>query len=84
MGAERTLTPHDVIGLRAEPATNVTASSATLDGSFIGNGAATNYWFEYGTSTSYGTNVPLPAPPGASAGSPPGPGRTIVSLPISG
>ncbi len=84
IGAERTLTPHDVIGLRAEAATNATASGATLNGSFVGNGAATNYWFEYGTSASYGTKLPLPAPPGASAASPPGPGRTNISLPISG
>src|SRR5262249_16954951 len=46
--------------------------------------SATNYWFEYGTSASYGTKIPLPAPPGASAGSPPGPGRTAVSIPITG
>jgi hypothetical protein len=36
------------------PATSVTATSATLTGSVDPNGRATTWYFEYGTSTSYG------------------------------
>ena len=34
---------------------NITASSATLDATVNPNGAATAYWFKYGTTTSYGS-----------------------------
>ena len=40
-----------------QPATNVTSSSATLNGSVNPNGSATTAWFEYGTSPSLGTMV---------------------------
>ncbi len=83
-GKDHPLTPHKVLGLRAEAATGIAPTSVTLHGSFVGNGAATNYWFEYGKTPAYGTMAPLPAPPGASAGSPAGPGRTALELPIAG
>jgi hypothetical protein len=38
-------------------ATNVTAQSATLNGTVNPNGATTNASFEYGTSTSYGSST---------------------------
>ena len=84
IGPDRTITPHSVFGLRAEAPTSVTATSATLNGSFVGNGAQTKYWFEYGTSSAYGTKVPLPVPPGGDAGSPSGPARSDLSANLTG
>jgi hypothetical protein len=49
-----TLAPPDVT---AGAATSITASSATLNGTVDSNGRATTYYFEYGTSTSYGTKT---------------------------
>ncbi|MFN7956591.1 MAG: choice-of-anchor Q domain-containing protein [bacterium] len=37
------------------PATNVTATSARLNGTITPNGTTTQYFFEYGPTTSYGT-----------------------------
>jgi YVTN family beta-propeller protein len=54
-------------------ATSVTSSSATLNGSVNPNGYSTNYYFEYGLTTSYGSNTTS-----TSAGS----GTTAV--PVSG
>jgi hypothetical protein len=84
IGPDHTFTPHNVLGLRAEAADAITSSSATLHGSFVGNGAHTTYYFEYGTSTSYGSKAPLPVPPGGDAGSPAGPGRTSLEASING
>jgi hypothetical protein len=39
------------------PATGVTTSQATLNGSLNPNGQATTYYFEYGKTTSYGTKT---------------------------
>ena len=42
-----------------ESATNITQSSATLNGTVTTNGLSTTVWFEYGTVTgSYGCNSP--------------------------
>lgn len=49
-----------------QQASNVGSSSANLIGTVDPSGAATTYWFEYGTGTAYGSA--LPASPG-SAGS---------------
>ena len=78
---DHSLTPHNVLGLRAEQPTNIAPTGATLNGSFVGNGAATSYWFEYGKTKAYGTT--MPASP-ASAGSPAGPGRTPLEIALSG
>ena len=51
-------------------ASNVTASAATLNGAINPNGKETTYRFEYGTSTSYGSSVPVPDA-GAGSGSKP-------------
>jgi sugar lactone lactonase YvrE len=48
-------------------ATAVTATTATLNASVNPEGSATTYYFEYGTTTSYGSKVPVPAA-GAGAG----------------
>jgi hypothetical protein len=49
-------------------ASGISAVTATLNGTVNPNGAATTYYFEYGTSTAYGTNT---APTSAGAGSTP-------------
>src|SRR5204863_1953168 len=41
-------------------ATVTGSSSATVGGSVNPNGAATTYWFQYGTSTSHGAVAPSP------------------------
>src|SRR5437016_6227711 len=58
-------------------ATNLSASSATLDGTVNPNGRATTWYFEYGASTSYGSNTPS-----QNAGS--GTTPVNVSAPLSG
>jgi alpha-tubulin suppressor-like RCC1 family protein len=63
----------------ARSATAVTGSAATLNGTLDAQGLETTYHFEYGTSTSYGTSVPVPD---ASAGS--GVGEKEVSQAITG
>jgi phosphodiesterase/alkaline phosphatase D-like protein len=49
-----------------QAASAVSRTGATLNATVTPNGLATTYHFEYGTTTSYGTNVPVPD---ASAGS---------------
>jgi alpha-tubulin suppressor-like RCC1 family protein len=44
-------------------ASAVTGTTATLNGAIVPNRFATTYQFEYGTTTSYGTKVPVPAAP---------------------
>ena len=55
---DRTFVPHAVANVQALPASNITRTSATLNGSFTGNGEPTTYHFEWGTSTSYGNSTP--------------------------
>jgi hypothetical protein len=43
-----------------QAATGIAVTGATLNGTVNPNGAATTYRFEYGTTTSYGTLVPVP------------------------
>lgn len=42
-----------------EIATAIEATQATLNGKVDPEGSATVYWFEYGTTTAYGTKVPI-------------------------
>ncbi len=62
-------------------ATAVTKDSAELGGSYTGEGLDTHYYFQYGTTTSYGQTEP--APPGADAGTASGP-QTLAPIAISG
>ena len=55
---DRTFMTHAVAGVQALPASNITRTSATLNGSFSGNGEPTTHHFEWGTSTSYGNSTP--------------------------
>jgi hypothetical protein len=59
---------------------NVTTSSAKLLGWLNPNGGTTNFYFQYGTTASYGASVP--APPGWSAGS--GTSAFLASYDLSG
>ena len=45
----------------------ITSTSAILNGSWIGNGEDTHYYFEWGTTTSYGNDTTLA--PGVDGGS---------------
>jgi hypothetical protein len=49
-----TLVPPDV---STGDASGITPSSATLNGTVDANGRSTTYYFDYGTSTSYGTRT---------------------------
>jgi hypothetical protein len=60
-GADQTFTPSASAAaptVTITPTTGVTSSAATLNGSVNPNGADTNWYFEFGTSTSYGTKTP--------------------------
>ena len=59
------------------PATSITPTSATLTGTVDPNGRATNWYFEYGTSTGYGSRTTA-----RSAGS--GTSAMGVAAPVSG
>ena len=76
-GAKTGPLPPDVV---TDAATGVTSTAATLNGTIAAKGVKTDYHFEYGTSTGYGTKIPV-APEGKA-----GEGRTRVevSLALSG
>jgi hypothetical protein len=61
-------TPPAVTGVSTDPVNPIGNDNADLNGSFTGEGIDTQYHFEYGTTTSYGTETPtvdLPSPSGA-------------------
>jgi hypothetical protein len=68
-GGDKTITPHNVKALTTEAASEVTRTTAQLNATFEGNGEETTYFFEYGTTTGYGSRMPA-EPTEASAGSP--------------
>lgn len=76
-GPDRTFTTHNVADVVTGDATDITTTSATLNGSFKGNGDATTYYFEWGPTPAYGQ-----ATPAQSAGSPTG--AVSVSAQIEG
>ncbi len=59
-GLDETLFTPFPVSVGEEPVSNVASNSATLEAQVNPGGGATTYQFEYGTSTSYGTNVPVP------------------------
>ena len=67
---DRTFMTHAVADVQAQPATNITRTSATLNGSFTGNGEPTTYHFEWGTTTSYGNSTPESSPSSAAGAVP--------------
>jgi hypothetical protein len=76
-GADGLFTTLAAPGVVTAAASSVTVSAATLNGSVDPNGRATTWYFEYGTSTSYGSKTSA-----KSAGS--GTGSTSVSAQVSG
>ena len=58
-GADGLLTTSAAPQAVSGSASAVTAASATLTGTVNPNGRATTWYFEYGTSTSYGTKTPV-------------------------
>jgi DNA-binding beta-propeller fold protein YncE len=77
-GPDRTFMTHAVPGISTDPPTNVTASSATLNGSWVGNREDTHYYFEYGPTESYGSKSG--EPPGTDGGSATGPQHATFEL----
>ena len=75
-GADGIFTTSSAPAVVTGPATNVTVTSATLNGSVDPNGRATTWYFEYGTSTGYGSKT---AAKNAGAGT----STTAVSAPVS-
>ncbi len=69
-GRDATLATPLPPSIQAESTTNVTASSADLNAKIDPNGHHTTYRFEYGTTTSYGTSVPMPEGDAGSASFP--------------
>jgi hypothetical protein len=78
-GADQTYTPHTVVGLDTEPATGLSEAGATLNGSFVGGGEDTKYYFEWGPTAAYGSSTAI-----SDAGSPGGPSRTALAATLSG
>jgi hypothetical protein len=61
-GSDRTFTTLSATGppvVTTNPATNVTTSSARLNGSLDPHGSATTVYFQWGATTSYGHNTPM-------------------------
>jgi hypothetical protein len=67
-------------GIRDESASDVASTSATLDASINPHNLPTTYYFQYGTSVSYGTEVP--GAPGAPLGA--GEGELEVARHVQG
>jgi hypothetical protein len=83
-GPDRTFTTRNVKGVATGLATDVTQTTATLNGSFDGNGEPTSYYFEWGPVDGGpgGYANKTSTPPGDPAGSPTG--TKEVSAPITG
>jgi hypothetical protein len=60
IGPDETFTTRQVPSITSFSSTNIGATSADLTASINPNGAETNYFFEYGTSESYGSRAPVP------------------------
>ncbi len=80
LGADQTFTPHFVSGLRTDAATAIGKTTATLNAHFIGSGEDTNYYFEWGETTAYGSQSATP--PGDTVTAPAG--NTARSFEVSG
>ena len=55
-------------GATTRAATNVTATTATLNGTVDPNKQDTTYHFEYGKTTAYGTSTPAQGPVNGNSG----------------
>ena len=68
-GGDRTFTTLTATGppvVRTNPATDVTSSSARLNGSLDPHGLTTTVYFQYGATTSYGHTTPMQSQTGNS------------------
>ena len=59
-GTDRMITPHNVHGLKTEPATNVERTRVKLHGFYEGTGLDTHYYWEWGTTEAYGNQSAVP------------------------
>jgi hypothetical protein len=59
-GAEGVVTPHHVPEIETDPASNLSAGGATLNGSFNPAEDPTNYYFEWGLTPAYGNVTSVP------------------------
>jgi hypothetical protein len=80
-GEDQTYVPSQVLGLTTDPPTSVGEASATINGSFVGNGEDTHYYFEWGPTEAYGTKTAASVITGADA---PGPSRSTLSAELTG
>jgi hypothetical protein len=76
-GADKTFLTAATPAVTTKPASSVQDTSAKLNGSVVPNGQATTAYFDYGTSTAYGSRTAA-----KSVGS--GTGSTGVSVPVAG
>ena len=75
-GADQTFTTFGAPAVTTDAASSVAPTSARLNGTITPNGQSTNWYFDYGTSTSYGTRTAV-----KSAGS--GTGATRVNASVT-
>jgi hypothetical protein len=82
LGSDQTFTtPPAVEGVATGDATDVTRTTATLHGAFIGRGESNAYYFEYGTDTNYGQSAPAsPTGVGSSSGEQEIPSTAVANL----
>ena len=73
--ADRTFATFGAPAVTTDAASSVTPTSARLNGTITPNGQATSWYFDYGTTTSYGTRTPV-----RNAGSGTGATRVNASL----
>ena len=81
-GLDKTFTTHNVADLSTDAATDITQTSATLNGSFTDNGDPTTYYFEWGPTIAYGNQTAVP--PGDPSPPPSITGSVELSAPIEG
>ncbi len=77
LGADMTFTPSGGPSVTTKAASSITTSSARLNGTVSPNGLATTYYFDYGSSTDYGSKTAV-----ATAGS--GTAAKSVSATVTG
>ena len=72
-GVDNTFTTHAVADVTTDQPSGITLTTATLNGSFSGNGESTSTFFEWGKTTAYGNSTPeaTSSPTGASSKSAP-------------
>ena len=76
-GPDQTLSTRNVVGLSTDAPTEITKSTATLNGSWVGDGSPTSYVFEWGEDDEYGETTPTGGPSSEA-------GPVQVSEPIAG